>query len=446
VSEELPEGWAETSLGKCVEILDGQRVPVNSEERERRRGSIPYFGATGQVGWIDDYLFDEAILLLGEDGAPFLDKSKSIAYLVRGRSWVNNHAHVLKALACTSNSFLKYALDATDFEGYVSGTTRLKLTQGAMIRLPIRLPPLAEQRRIVEAVDTLLARVSAGRQRLNNVRLTLKRFRQSVLAAGFSGGLTEGWRMGEFDWAHATLGDLIQDGPQNGLYKPQSCYGRGIPIVRIDDFRGGLIRPASELKRLLADTSEVQKYELKEGDLLINRVNSAKFVGKSALAAPDHQGAVFESNMMRCRVNRERIDPRFALLYLLSPKGVSELQKNAKHAVNQSSINQDDVMEVDIPLPPLVEQVEMVRRATALFELANTIGRRVDTASVSADALTQSILAKALRGELVPTEAELARAEGRDYELAEALLARIQAERVSPPKGRRSAGRRAGAA
>jgi type I restriction enzyme, S subunit len=142
---DLPEGWATATLADCVEILDHLRVPVNSKERDGRQGSIPYYGATGQVGWIDDYIFDEELLLLGEDGAPFLDKTKPVAYVVSGRSWVNNHAHVLRALVkFTSNGFLKHLLDFADFSDFVTGTTRLKLTQSDMRRIPILLPPLPE--------------------------------------------------------------------------------------------------------------------------------------------------------------------------------------------------------------------------------------------------------------------------------------------------------------
>ena len=94
---ELPEGWATATLRDLIDVLDNRRVPINSDERSKRLGDVPYFGATGQVGWIDDFLFDEEILLIGEDGAPFFDKSKPIAYIVDGKSWVNNHAHVLRA-------------------------------------------------------------------------------------------------------------------------------------------------------------------------------------------------------------------------------------------------------------------------------------------------------------------------------------------------------------
>ena len=98
----LPEEWEWKRLGDVVEILDGKRIPIKDEEREKRISGkpvseiIPYYGATGQVGWIDDYIFNEELVLLGEDGAPFFDVMKNKAYIINGKSWVNNHAHVFK--------------------------------------------------------------------------------------------------------------------------------------------------------------------------------------------------------------------------------------------------------------------------------------------------------------------------------------------------------------
>src|SRR5438128_6889674 len=136
MSDDRRDGWVTVPLGHCVDVLDGMRVPVNSDERAKRLGDVPYYGATGQVGWIDDYIFNEPLVLVGEDGAPFLDKSKEHAYLIQGRSWVNNHAHVLRAISgLTTNEFIKYTLDSFDFHDYVNGTTRLQLTEGAMVTI-----------------------------------------------------------------------------------------------------------------------------------------------------------------------------------------------------------------------------------------------------------------------------------------------------------------------
>src|SRR5207253_1621869 len=130
---------------------------------------------------------------------------------------------------------------------------------------------------------------------------------------------------------------------QNGLYKPQSCYGSGTPIVRIDAFYDGRITNWAELKRLKISREEREQFALVEYDILINRVNSPKFLGKSALIKEMPEPSVYESNMMRLRLDRSRIEPNYAGLYLRSAQGLEELRKNAKHAVNQSSINQQDV-------------------------------------------------------------------------------------------------------
>lgn len=183
-------GWRSVRIGDCVDILDNRRVPVNAEERKKRFGRIPYYGATGQVGWIDDHLFDEQLVLIGEDGAPFLDKSKPIAYIIDGKSWVNNHAHVLRAIAgIATNQFVKYALDATDFHEHVNGTTRLKLTKGAMVEIPLALPPLTEQHEIAHRVDALFALADAIEARVAATTARAGNLAPSILAKAFRGEL-----------------------------------------------------------------------------------------------------------------------------------------------------------------------------------------------------------------------------------------------------------------
>lgn len=121
-----------------IEILDNIRKPINKEERFKRLNKntlkYPYYGATGIVGEIDDYIYNGELVLLGEDGAPFLNKYANKAYLVNGKFWVNNHAHMLKSK--TNNKFLLYYLNWIDYSKYVSGTTRLKLSQHNLIKIP----------------------------------------------------------------------------------------------------------------------------------------------------------------------------------------------------------------------------------------------------------------------------------------------------------------------
>ena len=146
--------WEYIPFCDAVEIWDTLRKPINSKERSARiEGKAetelyPYYGATGQVGLIDDYITDGEYVLLGEDGAPFLNTFAQKAYLINGKTWVNNHAHVLRSK--TNNRFLCYYLNYFNYKGYVSGTTRLKLTQAQMKTIPIPNPDADEQKRIGE--------------------------------------------------------------------------------------------------------------------------------------------------------------------------------------------------------------------------------------------------------------------------------------------------------
>jgi len=159
-------------------------------------------------------------------------------------------------------------------------------------------------------------------------------------------------------------------------------------------------------------------------------------LGKAALVKGMLEESVYESNMMRLRLDDSRAKPNYAILYLRSSKGLEELRKNAKHAVNQSSINQEDVKGAFFALPPLPEQEEIVRRVESLFALADRLEVRLAEGQKRVGSVSRAILAKAFRGELVPTEFELAKAEGRSFEPAEELLERLG--RNGEPKGKKA--------
>ncbi|MCE2484153.1 MAG: restriction endonuclease subunit S [Desulfurellaceae bacterium] len=173
-----PSCWAATRLAFIAECLDYMRKPVNGTEREQRIANksqselFPYFGATQQQGWIDDYIFDEELVLLGEDGVPFFEPLRKKAYLIAGKFWVNNHAHVFRTIL-VSHPYLVHYLNVFDYSGRVVGATRSKLNQAKALDIPIMLPPLAEQHRIVAKVDELMAlcdRLEAARKERETTR------------------------------------------------------------------------------------------------------------------------------------------------------------------------------------------------------------------------------------------------------------------------------------
>jgi type I restriction enzyme, S subunit len=193
-----PWWWALASLEDVTDVLDTFREPINNQERQERIAGksteelFPYFGATGQVGLIDDYKLDGQFILLGEDGAPFLEPHKAKAYMVEGKVWVNNHAHILTAKI--NPKFLCFYLNSVDYSRVVTGTTRLKLNQRAMRKIAITIPPLNEQHRIVTKIEELFSELDQGVESLKTTRVQLKTYRQSLLKAAFEGRLTEQWR------------------------------------------------------------------------------------------------------------------------------------------------------------------------------------------------------------------------------------------------------------
>lgn len=267
---DLPIGWVVGDLGDVCDILDAQRIPVNAEERKKRIAKkseaelYPYYGATGEVGKIDDYIFDGQFVLLGEDAAPFFDSLKDTAYLAKGKFWVNNHAHIIKS-SILHDSFLCFFLNQFNFEGYVSGTTRLKLPQGSMKQIPVKVPSINEQNRIVDKIEVLFSEVDAGIENLTLAKRQLEQYRQSLLKHAFEGKLTAKWRE-EYAEKHGKslpsgdeLLEQIQTARQNHYDQQMADWEQAVEAWEEEDKEGKKPRKPNALKKLesIADLNEI---------------------------------------------------------------------------------------------------------------------------------------------------------------------------------------------
>jgi type I restriction enzyme S subunit len=154
--------WIERPLAELADNFDSIRVPV--KEADRRLGPYPYYGASGVVDHVDSYLFDGEYLLIAEDGENLRRRNTPVAFLARGKFWVNNHAHIVRGNGQADTRFLMYALSAADISGYLAGSTMPKLTQGNMNRIPILAPPLPEQRAIAHILGTLDDKIELNRR------------------------------------------------------------------------------------------------------------------------------------------------------------------------------------------------------------------------------------------------------------------------------------------
>jgi type I restriction enzyme S subunit len=427
---ELPVGWSATRLEEVTEILDSRRIPLNADERKARIADkneselFAYYGATGQVGWIDDFLFDEQLILLGEDGVPFFDPLRHKAYLASGRFWVNNHAHVLRGVAgLADQSYLASYLNQLDYTGFVTGSTRLKLTQAAMRGIPVPLAPLIEQRRIAAKLDTTLAAVDACRQRLDGVAAILKRFRQAVLATATSGELTREWReeRGKQDSTEkVSLGEVILE-MRNGLSPKPTMSPPGTKILRIGAVRSGSV-DWEDYRYLDLSAQEIKAFKLQLDDLLFTRYNGTlEFVGVCARVGDLYDEYVYPDKLIRARCDLGRALPAYVEITFGADNVRSQVEGCVKSSAGQKGISGADLKGIRFSLPPIEEQQEIVRRAQHLFTLADQLEARLTSARKIVDRLTPALLAKAFRGELVPQDP--------NDEPASVLLERIRAAR-----------------
>jgi type I restriction enzyme S subunit len=223
-------------------------------------------------------------------------------------------------------------------------------------------------------------------------------------------------------WCWTTISAVTVFGPQNGIYVPQSFYGSGVPILRIDDFQAQCSRSSEELRQINISAQTASQYGLRADDIVINRVNSPSHLGKCLAVAGRHLPAVFESNMMRLGISGF-VSPFFVQAYLSSDDGKKRLVSNAKWAVNQASINQGDVDSTPLPLPPVNEQNRVIAEVDRLLSSAAGISAGSQLSVVRCARLRQSILKWAFEGRLVDQDPS--------DEPAAVLLERIRAERAA---------------
>lgn len=406
---ELADGWVQASVRDVVDILDSERVPVNSKERALRPGNVPYYGATGQVGLIDCPLFNEELCLLGEDGAPFLDRTKPHAYVIDGPSWVNNHAHVLRAVAgITSNRFLKYVFDWTDYAPYVNGTTRLKLTKSAMCRIPIPLPPLAEQERMVEAIEEHVTRLDAAETLLRRARAKLRALHIAVLTEAITGPAQE---LGFF----AT--DLRYGTSIKCTYEPL-----GPPVLRIPNIQIGRV-DTSDLKFASDPDVDLKAYLVGADDLLFVRTNGSRDLIGRVASTEKAAGMAFASYLIRVRLDSTRVLPRYAVYALSTPSCRAAIEAKAATSAGQYNLNLGALKSLKFPVPSVEDQRRIVARVEKQFSLIDSLSGTVDAAFVRSASLRRSILERAFTGKLVSQDPS--------DEPASVLLERIAVERAA---------------
>lgn len=381
----LPEGWEWKRLGEVVVNYDNKRIPLKAEDRTRRKGSYPYCGANGVIDYIDDFLYNGEYVLLAEDGG-YWGAGENSAYLMVGKFWVNNHAHILQAQKILAeNSFLVKILNYLNLNKFISGTTRGKLTQGIMNNIEIPLPPLAIQRQIVAILEQAEA---MKRLRAESDELT-QRFLQSVFMEMFGDPVKN-----EKGWDVVKIRDIIT-GSQYGSSFLGSNDGK-YPILGMNNitFEGKI--ELNNLKYVNLTENEFEKFRLQKGDILFNRTNAPNLVGKTGLYQKN-DSFVFASYLIRLKLKTEIIAPEFLWKLLNSTYMKSKFSGMCKKAVNQANINAQELQSISIPLPPIPLQQEFTR----IVEQVEGLRESQRQSAGEINLLFEGLMQKAFTGELV---------------------------------------------
>ena len=395
----VPENWCWVYLTSgFAECLDSYRKPINATERANRSGKVPYYGATGQVGWIDDYLTNEQLVLVGEDGAPFLDLFKDKAYIIEGEAWVNNHAHILRSFYGEfGNHYLKNYLNIFNFTGYVNGTTRLKLTQGSLDTIPVPLPPLAEQQRIVDRIESLFAKLDEAKEKAQAVVDCFEARRAAILHKAFTGELTAKWREENNimldSWQKSTL-ESVCSSIFDGDHLPPPKSNEGIPFLVISNVNTGHL--SYENTRFVPEgyynsLSETRKPEV--GDLLYTLVGSYGI----PVVVDDERPFCFQRHMALLKL--KEIDTYF-MWYLLQSQEMYSKATSIATGTAQLTVPIKGLRKIEFMCPSDNEQKEIVRLLNFIFIKEQRAKETAEAVLDQIEAMKKSILARAFRGEL----------------------------------------------
>ena len=368
----MKEGWKYKSLGDVCEILDSRRKPITKNKRES--GTIPYYGATGILDYVKDYIFDEKLVLLGEDGAKW-GAGENSAYIIEGKSWVNNHAHALRPKRdLLVDEILVYYLNFSNLLPYITGVTVPKLNQEKMRSIEIPIGPVKEQQSIVDYLDSAFAKIDAMKANAEKALNEAK--------ALFQASLREMLEPKE-GWEYKKLGEVcdFEGGSQppksEWINHPQNGYIRMLQIRDFTKSRNAEIEYVKITKKLRL---------CKDDDILIGRYGAS--VGKILTGL----AGAYNVAIIKSIPNEELIKKDFIRRYFESPLFQSILFKVCTSRAAQAGFSKNDIKDELIPLPPLSEQQSIVETLDSLKSKVDRLQENYDKISQECDALKQAIL------------------------------------------------------
>ena len=326
----------------CCQILDSMRVPITASDR--KEGEYPYYGANGIQDYVADYIFDDELVLLAEDGGNFGSKERPIAYRVSGKCWVNNHAHVLKPKEGLDVDYLCYSLMFYNVDGMVNGATRKKLTQAAMRKMQIPSRSMEEQKFIVDELNRIIKIKEQRQQELQLLDNLIKaRF---VEMFGDPFGNPKGWRRLTFKEA----GERLSDGPFGSNLKSEHYTDRGIRVIRLGNI--GVGRFIDDDKSYISPEhyERLKKYTCKSGEIIIGTLGEPNL---RACIVPEVVGvAINKADCVHYIPKSEILNNDFVCQYINCPETLL-LAKGMIHGQTRSRVSSGQIAQMHIFVPPI---------------------------------------------------------------------------------------------
>ena len=370
--EMIPKEWEIVGLGNIVEVYDSKRIPLSKMERREIKGIYPYCGANGIIDYINDYIFDGEFVLLAEDGGSY-NKFGKTAYLMSGKFWVNNHAHILNARkGTTTNLFLLNVLNFFDLNPYIVGSTRTKMNQEQMRRIKLPLPPLPEQQKIAEILSTVDKAIEKVDEAIKKTQKLKKGIMQELLNKGIGHKEFNDSEIGRIpkEWGVYKLGDISIE-----VHRYPTYYNINYVTEGVREIRGQLIKKSGALETDLAkyrcisqETSRrFPRTIVKKGDFVMSVRGT---MGKIAIIPDIFEGSNITANLMRISLNQIKCYSNFYKYVFLSAKFQEELNLLSSQTTIKT-IQAPKLKSIKLPLPPITEQQKIA-------EILSTVDSRLE--------------------------------------------------------------------
>ena len=361
----IPEHWEAKKLKYLMMNSDSRRVPLSSEQRAEMQGDYPYYGSNGIVDHVNDFLFDGEYILLGEDGAPFFETNKDVAFSISGKFWVNNHAHILKAFRGYNQRFLTHALNCVDYRKHITGSTRDKLTQDDMSSIELPITTRIEQNRIASYLDHKTAQIDNLIAKKERMIELLKEERTAIINQAVTKGLDPDVEMKDsgIEW----LGKIPKHWEVKKLKYVANKVQTGItpPSERTDYYDGGNIdwyTPGDfrESIQLRNSFRKINKLAIEKGVARMFLPYSVLLIGIGATLGK--VGIIEKLSSSNQQINAitfsDKFNPFFGAYYL---QAIANTVISLSNASTLAILNQTQTKDILMLVPPLEEQGKIVQ-------------------------------------------------------------------------------------